>query len=60
MIEPCISCGKTTCKTCVYWAAFECDLCRRNSCQGCRLFKYALWVLAGLLEKPELEAVFWP
>lgn len=60
MIEPCISCEKTTCRACVHWTAFECELCTCEDCQECLSFRYGLWALEGLLKKPELEAVIWP
>ena len=60
MIKPCASCDMTTCWACPHWATFECDLCNRESCEDCSQFRYAVWVLEGMLEKPELEAVFWP
>jgi len=56
----CRECVRDSCTGCPAWAAFECDLCSRETCQDCVRFRHALWVLQGLLEKPELEAVFWP
>ena len=56
----CSECDRGACKHCPVWAAFECDLCNRDTCEDCTSFKYALWVLAGLLEKPEIERVIWP
>ncbi len=60
MNPDCGGCDRETCKHCPTWAAFECDLCDRNTCQDCASFEHALLILQGLLEKPELEAVFWP
>jgi len=58
--EPCGSCELTKCNACPHFAAFSCDLCRRESCEDCSVFRYALWTLAGLLESPHLEKVIWP
>lgn len=60
MSDPCGSCDKTTCRACPLWAVFECELCALDTCENCPSFKYALWVLQGLLERPALEVVFWP
>lgn len=58
--EPCGSCDLTKCSACPHFALFECELCSRDSCEDCSSFQYALWTLAGLLERPEIERVIWP